>query len=69
MRHGLVIALEENVAALVFSVLVGDFGMSEEALVLYPEHFEKKLQILLGASEAEIVMSRIKTELGKEITF
>jgi len=39
---------EENVAALVFSVLVRDFGMSEEALVLYPEHFEKTLQILLG---------------------
>ena len=38
MRHGLVIALEENVAALVFSILVRDFGMSEEALVLYREH-------------------------------
>jgi len=51
MRHGLVIALEENVAALVFSVLVRDFGMSEEALVLYREHFEKTLQILLGYEE------------------
>jgi len=48
MRHGLVIALEENAAALVFSVLVRDFGMSEEALVLYREHLEKTLQILLG---------------------
>jgi hypothetical protein len=69
IRHGLDIALEENVAGMVFSVLVRDFGMSEEALVLHPEHFEKKLQILLGTSAAEIVISRIKMELRKEITF
>jgi len=68
VRRGLDIALEENVAALVFSVLVRDFGMSEEALVLYPVHFEKKLEILLGSSAAEIVISRIKLELRKEIT-
>jgi hypothetical protein len=69
IRRGLDEALGAYVSELVFRLLIVDFGMDENAMIAYPDRFENKLRILFGPSAAEIVLTKIKHELKKEIMY
>ena len=62
-------ALGPNVAELVLAMLIRDFEMNEDAMILYPDKLERKLEILLGPSAAELVTRQIKLELTKDIVY
>jgi hypothetical protein len=69
LKRGLDSSLGPNVTELVLPIIIRDFGMNEEAMVLYPDQFERKLVILLGASAADVVINQIKTEITKDIAY
>jgi hypothetical protein len=69
LNLGLDSALGANVAELVLAMLIRDFEMNEDALILHPDKLEKKLEILLGSSAAELVTDQIKLELTKDIVY
>jgi DcmR-like sensory protein len=69
IKRGLDSALGLNVAEMVMAVIVRDFDMNKESLILYPDKFEKKLAILLGTSAADSVINHIKMEIGNDIVY
>lgn len=69
IKMGLNEALGVGMSELVFGMLIRDFGMNAEAMIMYPDEFENKLRILLGTSAADIVLDKIKAEFKKEIMF
>jgi DcmR-like sensory protein len=69
IKHGLDSALGSNVAEMVMAVIVRDFDMNQESLILYPDQFEKKLAILLGTSAADSVINHIKMEISNDIVY
>jgi hypothetical protein len=69
VRKGLDEALGAYVSELVFKLLIVDFGMDKNAMIAFPDRFENKMRILFGPSAAEIVCTKIKDELKKEIMF
>lgn len=68
-RRGLDSALDPHVTEIVLPMLIRDFEMNEEAMVLQPDRFERKLEILFGTSAAEVVINHIKTEISKDVSF
>lgn len=69
LKRGLDFSLGPNVTELVHSTLLLDFEMNEEAMILQPNQFERKLTILLGVSAAELVIHQIKAEIIKDIVY
>jgi hypothetical protein len=69
LKRGLDFALGPNVTELVMPIIIRDFKMNEEAMVLHPDQFERKLAILLGTSAADVVISQIKAEISKDIVY
>jgi hypothetical protein len=69
IKRGLDAALGTNVAEMALAIILRDFENNEEALVLRPEHFERKLEILFGETGAGIVISHIKKEIINEVLF
>ena len=69
LKRGFDSSLGSNVTELVLPIIIRDFGMNEEAMVLYPDQFERKLAILLGASAADVVINQIKAEITKDIVY
>ncbi|HEX2014681.1 MAG TPA: MEDS domain-containing protein [Nitrososphaera sp.] len=69
IRRGLDEALGDYVSELVFKLLLGDFGMDKDAMISHPDRFENKLRILFGPPAAEIVLTKIRAELKREIVF
>jgi hypothetical protein len=69
IRNGLNEALGTGVAELIFSILLKDFGMDKNAMVAYPDRLESKLRFLLGASAADIVISKVKKEFKKATAY
>jgi len=62
-------SLGNNVSEMVFSILLRDFEMQPEAMIIHPDSFERKLQILLGGTAAEIVLNTLTIELKKDIAY
>lgn len=69
LKRGLDSALGTNVTELVMPTIIRDFEMNEEAMVLHPDQFERKLAILLGTSAADVVINQIKAEISKDIVY
>lgn len=69
LKQGLNSALGPNVAELVLTKLIRDFEMKEEAMLLQPDQFERKLAILLGTSAADLVIHQIKIAITKDIVY
>ncbi len=69
LKRGLDSALGPNVTEMVMSTIIRDFEMNEDALILYPDKFERKLAILLGGSAAELVINKIKAEISRDIVY
>ena len=69
IKRGLDSALGPRVNEIVLPIIVREFQMKEQALVLHPDQFERKLELLLGTSAANVVISHIKTEISKDIIF
>ena len=69
IKKGLNEALGRGMYELVFAMLIRDFGMNAEAIIMHPHQFENKLRILFGTSAAEIVLGKIKAEFKKDILF
>lgn len=68
-KRGLDCALGSNVTEMVLSTIIRDFEMNEEAMILHPDQFERKLAILFGKSAADVIISQIKAEIGKDILY
>lgn len=69
VRNGLNAALGSGVSELIFSVLLKDFGMDKQAMMLAPDKFESKLRFVLGVSAADIVLRKIKDELKRATAY
>ncbi len=69
LKRGLDSALGPNVTEMVMSTIIRDFEMNEDALILYPDKFERKLAILLGGSATELVINKIKAEISRDIVY
>lgn len=69
IRRGLDAALGNKVTEMVLSLIVRDFGMNEQAIIMHPDQFEKKLEILLSPRGAEVVIDSIKKEISKDIGY
>jgi hypothetical protein len=69
IHRGFVSVLEPRVAEMVRAIIVRDFGDDERQMVMNPDDLERKLVILLGESAAQLVISRIKDEIIKDIIF
>ncbi|HKX81276.1 MAG TPA: MEDS domain-containing protein [Nitrososphaera sp.] len=69
VRNGLNTALGEGISELIFSVLLKDFGMDKQAMMLAPDKFESKLRFVLGVTAADIVLNKIKDELKRATAF
>ena len=69
IRQGLDAALGDNVTEMVLSFIIRDFEGDEQAVVMQPDQFEKKLQILLGPRATDVVIDNIKKEISKDIAF
>lgn len=69
IRNGLNSALGPGVAELIFSILLKDFGMDRNAMVMFPDRLESKLRFLLGTSAADIVIGKVKKEFKKATAY
>ena len=69
IKRGFDAALGNNVSEMVLSMILRDFGTNEDALISHPDQFEKKLQIILGESGADIAIDCIKDEIKKDIVY
>jgi hypothetical protein len=69
IERGLDTALGPQVTEMVKSILVRDFGNNKQLFILQPDQFERKLELLLGAPAAGIVVHHIKKELVKDIAY
>jgi len=69
IKRGLDSALGSNVTELVLPIIMRDFGLVEDAAILHPDQFERKLEILLGVSGANLVIDHIKKEISKDVVF
>lgn len=69
IKCGLDSALGPNVTEMVLPIIVRDFEMNEEALILHPDQLERKLELLLGTSAASVVISHIKMEISKDVVY
>jgi DcmR-like sensory protein len=69
IKRGLDSALGPNVTEMVLPIIVREFQMKEEALVLHPDQLERKLELLLGTSAASVVISHIMMEISKDIVY
>ena len=69
IKRGLNSALGPNVTELVLPIIVRDFHSIEDAIVLNPDQFERKLEILLGRSAAAVVIDHMKKEISKDIVY
>jgi hypothetical protein len=69
IKKGLNQALGSYVSDMIFHMLLRDFGMDADAMILYPDKFENKLKILFGTSTGEMILSKIKAEFKKEIIY
>ncbi len=69
IKRGLDSALGSNVTELVLPIIVRDFELVEDAMVLRPDQFERKLEILLGISAASVVIDHIKKEISKDVVY
>lgn len=69
IRNGLNSALGPGVADMIFSILLKDFGMDRDAMVMYPDRLEAKLRFLLGSSASDIVVGKVKNEFKKATAY
>jgi hypothetical protein len=69
IKRGLDSALGPNTAELIIPILIRDFDMNLEALILLPDQLERKLEILFGPTALGVVTEHIKSELCKDIAF
>lgn len=69
LKKGLDSALGPNVTEMILAIIIRDFEMKEEEMVLNPDQFERKLAILLGESAAEAVVNEVKSEIVKEVAY
>jgi len=69
IKRGLDSALGSNVTELVLPIIVRDFEFVADAMVLHPEKFERKLEILFGKSAANVVIDHIKREICKDVIY
>lgn len=69
IRKSFDISLGNNVSEMVFSMLIRDFEMQPEAMIIRPQSLERKLKILLGGTAAEIVLNTLTVELKKDIAY
>ncbi len=69
IRKSFDVSLGNNVSEMVFSMLLRDFEMQPEAMIIHPDSLERKLQILLGETAAEIVLNTLTVELKKDIAY
>ena len=69
IQSGLNSALGPGVAELIFSILLKDFGMDRNAMVMFPDKLEGRLRFLLGTSAADIVVGKVKKEFKKATAY
>lgn len=69
IRKSFDVSLGNNVSEMVFSMLLRDFEMEPEAMIIHPDSLERKLQILLGGTAAEIVLNTLTVDLKKDIAY
>ena len=69
IRKSLDVSLGNNVAEMVFSMILHDFEMRPEAMITHPDSLERKLRILLGETASQIVINTLMVDLKNDIAY
>ena len=69
IKRGLESALGTHVTEMVLAIIVREFENNEDALALRPQDLERKLELLLGETGADLVINHIKKEISNDILF
>jgi hypothetical protein len=69
LRKSFDLSLGNNVSEMVFSMMLRDFEMQRQAMIIHPDSLERIVRILLGETAAQIVINTLMLELKNDIAY